>query len=319
MALLPGDDAPYRFSSIARGVPAGATLHGWLSTRFPYHSPEEWLAIIVEGRVEVAGTTAPDPLLALREGDDVAYVHGDYAEPDVPTDWRVLDRGEHWLAISKPAGQPVHTTGRIFRQTLVWQVRKIEGQRWSPVHRLDRDTSGLVLFAGSPEALRWLGGAFTDRRVEKRYLALLRGNLAQAVEVDRALGPSGDPETPSRVGVREDGKSARTVFEPIVRHSGHDATWTRVRPREGRRHQIRVHAEWLGHPIEGDLLYDGNGGRGYRIRASGGSAADVAAAAGSPRMWLHAESLELQGTTLPLGLPRRLECPLPEAAALGLG
>lgn len=309
MAVLPGDDAPYVFESDLTPAAQGQGVLDYLSNRFSYQPREVWAARLEAGDISLDGRILTDPREPLPGSGRFAYAHGAYEEPEVPTDWRALFLAGTWMAVSKPAGMPVHGTTRIFRQSLVWQVRRLFGDDWSPVHRLDRDTSGLVLFARGREALGRLGSLFSERRVEKRYLALVHGTPPGDFEVDAPLGRAGDPRIPIRMGVRPDGKECRTavrVLRPDPDRPG--TTWVEARPHQGRLHQIRVHLEHAGHPIVGDLLYDGDGGEPFLARASGAGPEVLEAMTGSPRLWLHALSLDF-----PAGfpdMPRRLECPL---------
>jgi len=315
MAILPGDDAPYTFESDFPPEARGKALLDYLATRFGYQSREVWEARILAGDVLLDGQKLSDPLALLPESGRVAYVHGAYEEPQVPTDWRVLYCAETWMAVSKPAGMPVHSTPRIFRQSLVWQVRRLFGIDWSPVHRLDRDTSGLVLFARGPVALPWLNRWFSERRIEKVYLALVHGNPKENFRVDAPLGNAGDPRVAMRVGVRPDGKECLTEVRVLGVDSVRGGSWVEVRPRQGRLHQIRAHMEFAGFPIVGDLLYDGRDGAGFLARAAGAPPDEVAAMVGSSRMWLHARSLHLPMSVM--GMPRLLDCPLEGVALPG--
>lgn len=310
MALLPGDDGPYVFTSRIPASSVGKTLLEHLSKAFAYHAPATWEALVRSGAVGLDGAPILDPGQILALDQELSYCHGEYREPDVPTDWRVDSRGEDWMAVVKPSGQPIHSTSRIFRQTLVWQVRRLHGLEWSPCHRLDRDTSGLVLFGRSRQILSWVQTAFERRRVEKEYRALLLGRLEEPVEVDAPIGPAEDEKIRSRLAVRESGKEARTSFEPLAYDAELAGTWCRVRPHQGRRHQIRVHAEHIGHPIVGDPLYDGHGGLGYLARLADATTLEIARVCGAERLWLHSCALDFLDQP-PGDLPRSLRIDAP--------
>lgn len=320
MALLPGDDGPYVFGSVLPASAKGMALLDFLSTAYAYQSRATWEERILAGAVSLDGVTVLDPTLALQPGQGMSYAHGHYQEPQVPTDWKVVAQGEEWMAVDKPAGQPIHSTSRIFRQTLVWQVRKLHGKEWSPCHRLDRDTSGLVLFARAKAASSWLQGAFEKRRVRKEYLACLRGNVTESVLVDGEIGPEEGAEIRSRLCVLPpdkagQGKESQTLFVPLAWDEALGGTWCRVHPHQGRRHQIRVHAQHIGHPLVGDPLYDGNGGQGYLARLAGKTPEEVAALSGGERLWLHSCALEFLDPA-PAGLPNRVRAPRPAGAPL---
>lgn len=310
MALLPGDDGPYVFDSDLPPEAAGLPILDYLARRFAYQDRETWERRLRAGDVLLDGRKMSDPEEALPASGRMSYVHGEYREPDVPTSWRALYLAEEWMAVYKPAGMPVHSTPRIFRQTLVWQVRRLFGLDWTPVHRLDRDTSGLILFARGKRLLPRLNECFSQRRVEKTYLALVHGCPQGEFEIDARLGNAEDPRIPMRVGVREDGKEARTRIRVLEADACGRGIWVEARPLQGRLHQIRAHLESVGFPIVGDLLYDGRGGEGFLARAAGASPEDVARITGSRRMWLHARELHFPSANP--GMPQRLVCPLEE-------
>lgn len=301
MALLPGDDGPYVFAS-AVPSPGGIRLLDYLAGRFTYRERSDWSDRIRQGDVLVAGEALPSPDRLLSAGETVECVDHAYREPEVPTDWRIVALGEHWLAVDKPSGMPVHSTPRVYRQSLVWQVRRLWGPDWSPVHRIDRDTSGLVLFARGPTLPGWLNRAFEHRRVEKTYLARVRGVMEAPAIAEGAIGPAGDPEISLRQTVRPDGKEARTEIVPFA-PGPEGTTWVVARPFQGRMHQIRVHCLSLGHPIVGDLLYDGSEGLGYKQRSQGRLDPEAL-----ERLQLHAYRLSFRPRP-PGTLPEALCCP----------
>lgn len=159
------------------------------------------------------------------------------------------------------------------------------------VHRIDRDSSGLVLFARDAEAHRLLSLQFERRQVRKRYLALAQGSLAEDGRVDSPLREFGS----GRMGVAAPsgpagGKEALTRYRVLERLGA--ATYLEVEPVTGRRHQIRAHLASVGHPVMGDPLYG-------RDRPVGGA----------PRLMLHAFELECRGVS---GETLALRCEPPE-------
>jgi 23S rRNA pseudouridine1911/1915/1917 synthase len=119
--------------------------------------------------------------------------------------------------------------------------------------RLDRETSGVMVFARDRETGCRLQNAALRGAVTKTYYAVVTGRLSETVTVDQPIGRDSEARFYSRRWVVEGGQAARTEFIPLGHASGY--TLVRVHPRTGRRHQIRVHAAWLGHPIAGDKLY----------------------------------------------------------------
>ena len=228
----------------------------------------------------------------------------------------VLYEDAHLLAINKPPGMVVHPAPGARRGTVVNALLHHLGtlagvgdpERPGIVHRLDRDTSGVLLVARTPQALEGLARQFRDRTLTKRYVAVVHGVVRPAAGViDEAIGRH--PRHRQQMSVRaRRGRPAVTRFEVVERFPG--ASLLRLAPQTGRTHQLRVHLAALGHPIVADRLY---GGRGRR----GAPEAVVAALDACPRQALHAESLSF---THPIsGEPMVVRAPLPSDLATLLG
>jgi len=199
---------------------------------------------------------------------------------------RVLHRDELVLAIDKPAG--ISTTpgrGREGEAALSRLVREI-AEDALPVHRLDRDTSGVVLFGLGREAHRALNAAFESRRAEKVYFALVRGDLAAARRCDQAL-VAGRRGT-MRVASAGEGLEARTDVAPVERFGSFTAC--DCRPRTGRTHQVRVHLAALGHPLAVEPRY---GDPGPLLRRDLDPSAPRPSEPALERTPLHASSLRV--------------------------
>jgi RluA family pseudouridine synthase len=197
------------------------------------------------------------------------------------------------LAVDKPEGLAAiperHARGGSLFELLSAERR----EKLYIVHRIDKETSGLILFARNPAAHRRINQQFETRAVEKTYLALVQGLIAADGVIDLPLRQFGS----GRVAVDpERGKPSTTEFRVVERFRSH--TLVEARPRTGRRHQIRVHLYSLGHPIAGDPLYGDQAGR-----------------QGFSRLMLHAWRLSL---ILPSERLLRLEAPIPESFQAGL-
>ncbi|MFG6465769.1 pseudouridine synthase [Roseateles sp. BYS87W] len=234
---------------------------------------------------------------------------------------RLLHADEHVVAIDKPAGLLVHRTQLAAgeQEAALQQLRDQLGRTVWPVHRLDRGTSGVLLFALSAEVASQLGAKFEQGQMTKRYLALVRGwPAADRGHIDHPLAR--DPELPSAgqpmLEAQTDWSVLSRLTWPVVtdpRFTGTRVALLEVAPRQGRRHQIRRHLKHMAHPILGDATH----GKGPLNRA-------VAAYLGVQRLWLHAAELTLQhpvtGTTLTLHAEPGAQWPmLPGLSSPGCG
>lgn len=197
---------------------------------------------------------------------------------------------EHLVAIDKPPGLLVHRTQLAAGEELaaLQLLRDQLGRTVWPVHRLDRGTSGVLLFALSAEVASQLGAMFEQGQMDKRYLALVRGwPVADEGLIDHPLAR--DPELPSAGQTMLEAQTRYRVLQRMTWPLVTDARFPSTRvalleaePLQGRRHQIRRHLKHIAHPILGDATH----GKGPLNRA-------VAAHLGVQRLWLHAQRLTL--------------------------
>jgi len=222
---------------------------------------------------------------------------------------RILHDDGDLLAVDKPCGLLVHPSALDAHEevTAVGLLREQTGAPLWPLHRLDKATSGVLVFARRVEAARHYGIAFEKGTVRKSYLALVRGWPPPVSTIDYPLAK--DPELPSAGQPRV---PASTVYSRLAclewpfsvdeRHPTSRYALVQVEPRTGRRHQIRRHFKHIAHPLVGDTTH----GKGSHNRA-------VAQWLGVQRLWLHARWLELPAA----GGPIRIACePGPEWAPL---
>ncbi len=244
---------------------AGGLLLDLLVSRFTYHDREAWLEQMKAGRLQVNCWCANADTV-LKAGDYLEYKMPEVAEPEVETEFAVIFEDEHLLVVDKPADLPCHPSGKYFHNTLWALVR--ERFRLDPVrivHRLDRETSGLVMVAKTEQAARGCQQQLQNRAIDKVYLALVEGEFPGKLEAIGKMGP--DPESvvrkkqrfygdgePLPAGVEERMlESAATSF--VLEKPGQGVSLVRAIPQTGRLHQIRATLLNLGFPVVGDKLY----------------------------------------------------------------
>ncbi|MGJ7456678.1 pseudouridine synthase [Halomonas sp. MA07-2] len=187
---------------------------------------------------------------------------------------RILHRDEHLVAVHKPAGLLVHRTAlaRGEREFLLQRLRDKLSQRVYPVHRLDRPTSGVMVFALSSEVATPLAEAFAERRVTKRYLAVVRGIGPEAERLEYPLREEDGSRPKAEMPVMEavtDIRRLDSVELPVQvdRYPHSRYSLMEARPLTGRRHQIRRHLSQRGYPIIGDAKHGkGNHNRFFAER-----------------------------------------------------
>lgn len=173
----------------------------------------------------------------------------------------VLYRDADLVAVDKPAGLPMHPTARYFKGTLVARLREMAGpgEKLDPAHRIDRETSGIVLCGARPEVTTRLKHAFAHGQIAKAYLAIVEGAPAfESTTIDAPLSVGGAVVRIKVVVDVEHGKPAVTEVEVVARYrdqSGAPFALLRAHPRTGRQHQIRAHLSHIGLPLVGDKIY----------------------------------------------------------------
>ena len=299
--------APDARHALVPAAAAGRRLDAVLAELFPEYSRSRLSAWIKAGQVTVDGAPARprDPVhggetIVL---DAVEEVQTHAVAEDIPLD--VLYEDEHVFVLDKPAGLVVHPgagnpAGTLVNALLHRDPALDKLPRAGIVHRLDKDTSGVMVVARTLQAHTALVAQLSAREVHRQYLAIVVGALVSGGTADAAIDRH--PRDRLRMAVREDGKDAVTHYRLRERFRAHTALECRLET--GRTHQIRVHMAHLKHPIVGDPLYGGS------LRLPKGASEDlIAALRGFKRQALHAEVLAFAHPVT--GEAIRCEAPMP--------
>jgi len=239
---------------------AGKRLDVVLSLLFPEHSRARLKTWIEQGKVRVDGALKR-PKDKVKGGEKIEI----QAEIETKVDWEaeilpleILYQDDHLLIINKPENRVVHPAAGHPKGTLVNALlHHVPSLRALPragiVHRLDKDTTGLLVVAKTLEAHTALAAALQSRRIERIYEAIIQGVLPSGGTITAPIGRH--TQNRKRMAVVETGKAATTHYRVIEKFRAH--TWIQLKLETGRTHQIRVHMAHLNYPILGDKTYGG--------------------------------------------------------------
>ncbi len=279
-------------TAVVDGTQAGMRLDAACAALFPDYSRARLKIFIEAGRVQVNGAMQVKPRLITEAGDVVAVtpeiaVETRLSAQNIPLN--IVFADAHLAIINKPAGLTVHPgagtpDGTLQNALLHHFPQTTHIARNGLIHRLDKDTTGLMVVALSAIGHTSLTAAMAERRIKREYDALVNGEVVAGGTVDEPIARH--PRDRIRMAVVLGGRSAISHYRVAERFAWH--TLLRVQLQTGRTHQIRVHMAHLKHPVAGDGLYGGD-----VLRARGASPALRAAVAGFTRQALHAAALEL--------------------------
>ncbi len=245
------------FSSVvSKHLTTPVLLADYLAKRFTYKDRDEWVRLIIDGRMKIDGKTASINDM-VNGGETVEYDAGEFNEPPADLKFEEIYEDDWLIAVNKPGNLLVHRAGKSVKNNLIYQLRFVRNPPLasaSCIHRLDRFTSGVVLIAKTPKFKNEISELFRARQVEKKYIAYVHG-IPQECVIDKPIGKDPDFSKCPKFRVDLNGKEAVTRIDRCT-PLGNSFSRLEITPLTGRTHQIRVHCAYIGHPIIGDTLYN---------------------------------------------------------------
>ncbi len=242
----------YAYTTVISRKHEGQTVLSHLASLYPHSTPQAWQQNLNNGEVTLNGVTATGSE-SVTLGQTLVWNRPPWIEPDAPQHFEVVFEDEHLLAVNKPSGLPTLPGGGFLENTLLRLVQK-QSPKANPVHRLGRGTSGIVLFAKTPQAAANLSANWNTPKIQKIYRALAQ-NVAEhdTYEIVTPIGLVPHPRLGSVWAASPSGKASKSLAKVIAR--AFSTTTFEVSLYSGRPHQIRIHLASIGHPLVGDPLY----------------------------------------------------------------
>ncbi len=279
---------------------SGLTVLAYLTRNHRHSSGADWQCRLEAGQISIDDRPIGFDAI-LKNGQLLLWRRPPWDEPDAPLAYSILHEDEDLLAVAKPCGLPTLPAGGFLEHTLLALVRKIHPEA-SPLHRLGRGTSGIVLFARTARARSGVCAAWRRKEVSKIYRGLATGCPAEDnFIIEARIGPIPHPKLGTVNAACPDGKFALSRVSVLERRGG--ASLLEIGIETGRPHQIRIHLAFAGYPLVGDRLY-----------AAGGIINDPETLPGDTGYLLHAERLCFSHPAT--GLPFEIQCPPPPELAL---
>jgi len=247
------------FRTVGKMVPEnahGQRIDAYLGQNFPFHPRSEWKQKLKVGHAIVNGKSIK-PTYKVQFRDRITTWYPEEMEPEVPTDIREIWGAKGIKAVFKPSGLPMHEVGKFRKNTLSNLLIEKFGPDWSAVHRLDTETSGIVLCGNEHESRSQLAVDFSNKQIHKEYLAIVLGQPKQNEwTVDAPIGDALDTKLRKKKSIVPSGEQAITDFRVIKSLSQHSLV--KAFPKTGRTHQIRIHAAHSGYRLLGEKKHIGD-------------------------------------------------------------
>ncbi|MCU0821663.1 MAG: RluA family pseudouridine synthase [Spirochaetes bacterium] len=279
----------------------------YLAERFSYYSRTEWKKIITDGQVACNGEIILNPHKIIKGRDLVTYYSPEIEEPSVDKNYSIVFQDKWLIAANKPGNLPVHPVAVYYKNTLLTIMEEDLKMKLYPIHRLDRETSGAILFAKDSKTASAISKNF--KNVRKTYIAIVHGTPEwKELKVDVPIGQDITSRIKKKRSAFDGGeKSSTTMFKKIMTLDGY--TLLKAMPLTGRFHQIRTHCSYIGLPIVGDKLY-GLDETAYIEYAKGSLSGELAAKMELARSALHSRSICFYHPEIKKHM--RIVAPLPE-------
>lgn len=257
--MTPRENSGFAYRERVRPEHAGRSVLTHHVERWPHSSEAAWRERIDAGLVTIAGEVAT-PERVLRAGEEIVVRRPAWVEPDAPLTFEVLYEDDDALVVVKPAGLQVLPAGPFLDRTLLALVRASDASRSdaSPIHRLGRGTSGVILFGRTARARASLSRELREGRVGKLYLAIARGRLETSFVATQPIGPVEGARGIVHAA-SPGGRPSRTRVRVLRRDLDDGAMLVAAWPITGRTDQIRIHLAASGAPIVGDPLFAAGG------------------------------------------------------------
>jgi tRNA pseudouridine32 synthase/23S rRNA pseudouridine746 synthase len=236
-------------------VPAGVSANAldFFCQRFPFIERSDWQSRFAAGEVVDMNGASVAANAQLEGGQRLYYFRRVEAEPGIPFQERILWQDEHLIVADKPHFLPVIPSGKYVRETLLVRLgRTLGSENLAPIHRIDRDTAGIVLFSRNPATRNAYHQLFREHRVQKTYHAIAGWNPHLPWPIQRHTRIAEGSHFMQQAEV-DGAPNALTTIRPL-RHVN-DLALYELQPVTGQRHQLRVHMQALGMPIWGDGIY----------------------------------------------------------------